>query len=105
MASVEAAIEVASGRRVALKRLRPQPDDAKRLRNAELFQREYHTLAQLAHPRIVEVYDYGVDAAGAYYTMELLDGGDLQEFAPLPWATACAIARDVASALSLLHSR
>ncbi|HKU36508.1 MAG TPA: serine/threonine-protein kinase [Polyangiales bacterium] len=105
MASVEAAFDTATGRRVALKRLREQADEAKRLRNAELFQREYYTLAQLAHPRIVEVYDYGVDALGPYYTMELLDGGDLQQFAPLPWQTACAIARDVASALSLLHSR
>src|SRR5436190_24290216 len=32
-----------------------------------LFQREYHTLTQLSHPRIVEVYDYGIDGA-PYYT-------------------------------------
>lgn len=105
MASVTAAVDLATGRRVALKRLLPHPDPQRRLRNAELFQREYHTLAQLAHPRIVEVHDYGVDADGAYYTMELLDGGDLQQLAPLEWRSACAIARDVASALSLLHSR
>ena len=105
MASVHEAVDVATGRRVALKRLRPEAESRRRLRNEELFQREYHTLAQLAHPRIVEVHDYGVDADGAYYTMELLDGGDLQQLAPLPWQTACAIARDVASALSLLHSR
>ena len=39
-----------------------------------LFEREYHTLAQLTHPRIIEVYDYGLTDAGPYYTMELLDG-------------------------------
>jgi hypothetical protein len=105
MASVHEAVDVATGRRVALKRLRAEADTRRRVRNEELFQREYHTLAQLAHPRIVEVHDYGVDADGAYYTMELLDGGDLQQLAPLPWRTACSIARDVASALSLLHSR
>jgi Protein kinase domain/AAA ATPase domain len=53
----------------------------------------------------VEVYDYGLDAGGPYYTMELLDGGDLQQLAPLDWRKACALARDVCSALSLLHSR
>ena len=70
-----------------------------------LFQREYHTLAQLAHPNIIEVYDYGVDAAGPYYTMELLAGHDLRELAPMPWSRACALLRDVAAALTLLHSR
>lgn len=29
--------------------------------------REYHTLAQLTHPRIVSVYDYGVCDLGAYW--------------------------------------
>ena len=37
--------------------------------------------------------------------MELLHGGDLHERTPLPWQAACAIARDVCSVLSLLHSR
>jgi hypothetical protein len=105
MASVHEAIDTSTGRRLALKRLRHDADPQRQLRHAELFQREYHTLAQLAHPRIVEAYDYGIDGLGAFYTMELLDGGDLQQVAPLPWAAACAIARDVASALSLLHSR
>ena len=57
-----------------------------------LFEREYHTLAQLAHPRIIEVYDYGIDDAGPYYTMELLDGGDLRD------ALAAAVARGVRAA-------
>jgi serine/threonine protein kinase len=35
-----------------------------------LFQREFQTLAQLAHRRIIEVYDYGIDEQGPYYTME-----------------------------------
>ena len=50
-----------------------------------LFEREYHTLVRLKHPRIIEVYDYGIDEHGPYYTMELLDGSDLRELAPLPW--------------------
>ena len=37
--------------------------------------------------------------------MELLDGGDLRERAPLPWREACALLCDVCSSLALLHSR
>ena len=105
MAIVYDATELATGRRVALKRLQHQVDQRKRRRNIELFEQEYHALSQLAHPCIVEVYGYGIDADGVHYTMELLDGGDLQQLSPLPWRTACSIARDVCSALSLLHSR
>jgi len=54
---------------------------------------------------VVAVYDYGRDEHGPYYTMELLDGGDLQQLAPVPWPRACALARDICSVLSLLHSR
>ena len=43
-----------------------------------LFEREFHLLAQLAHPRGIEVYDYGIDAGRPYYTRELLDGGDVR---------------------------
>jgi serine/threonine protein kinase len=39
---------------------------------ASQFEREYHTLVQLNHPSIIEVYDYGVDQRGyPFYTMEL----------------------------------
>jgi serine/threonine-protein kinase len=105
MALVYEASERTSARKVALKRLTTLPDPRKQARNMELFEREYHTLSQLEHPRIVSVLDFGIDERGAYYAMELLEGGDLQELAPLPWRRACAIARDVCSALSLLHSR
>jgi serine/threonine protein kinase len=36
----------------------------------------------VSHPQVIEVYGYGVDEAVPYYTMELLDGGDLRERAP-----------------------
>ena len=89
-------------RHVALKQLLAVADAP---RAARMFEREYHTLAGLKHPRIIQVYDYGIDAAGAYYTMELLDGQDLRELAPLPFDRACRYLRDVASSLALLHAR
>jgi serine/threonine protein kinase len=67
--------------------------------------REYHTLVRLKHPRIIEVYDYGVNADGPYYTMELLSGRDLQELAPLSATEVCSHLRDVASSLALLHAQ
>jgi hypothetical protein len=105
MATVYEVVELATGQRLALKRMRKLKDPAKHQRNLELFSREFHALSQLSHPRIVQAFDFGIDARGPYYTMELLDGGDLQRLAPLPWRTACAIARELCSALSLLHSR
>jgi hypothetical protein len=105
MAIVYEVLDTTTGRRLALKRPRRQEDAEQERRMYELFAREYMTLAQLAHPRIVAVYDYGVDELGPYYTMELLDGGDLQEVVPAEFSRVCSIARDVCSALSILHAR
>ncbi|HEX4337301.1 MAG TPA: protein kinase [Polyangiaceae bacterium] len=101
MGAVFSAIEESSGRRVALKRLAPNVPT----RAAVLFEREFYVLASLRHPRIIEVYDYGVDAEGPYYTMELLEGSDLREVSPVAPLVACRYLRDVASSLALLHSR
>jgi hypothetical protein len=72
MAEVYRVRDEVSGRELALKRLRKE-----RVRSGgqalALFQREYQTLAQLSHPCIIQVFDYGVDDGGAFYTMELLD--------------------------------
>jgi hypothetical protein len=104
MAEVFQVLDTSTGERRALKRLL-KGDPRKLQRATELFEREFLTLAQLAHPRVVTVHDYGVEEGVAYYTMELLDGGDLQQHAPVPWRKACKLARDVCSALSVLHSR
>lgn len=92
-----------TGEQLALKRLRSRvrTKDA----NIALFEREFYTLAQLRHPRIIEVRDYGVDTQGAYYTMELLAGADMRELSPLPWSVACMYLREVATSLALLHAR
>lgn len=104
MGVVYRALDTYAERELALKRL-ALPNEARRARFTQLFQNEYDTLAQLAHPRIVEVHEYGVDGDGPYYTMELLSGGDLSCSAPLPVAETCRVLRDVASALALVHAR
>ncbi|HEX4335782.1 MAG TPA: protein kinase [Polyangiaceae bacterium] len=90
--------DASTGRTVALKQLHPHAGRTERA----LFEREYHTLMLLKHPRIVEVYDYGIHAGAPYYTMELLDGVDLHTLSPLPYREACRHLRDVASSLALL---
>jgi hypothetical protein len=104
MASVYRAIEQPHGREVALKQLRV-PANSRSANIVAGFEREFHTLAQLDHPYVITVYDYGISERGPYYTMELLDGGDVRERAPLPWRDACALFFDVCSSLALLHSR
>jgi tRNA A-37 threonylcarbamoyl transferase component Bud32/tetratricopeptide (TPR) repeat protein len=103
MAAVFQVQDLAKQRVVALKRLIPlnPPDN----HVARLFEREFHTLSQLIHPRIIEVYDYHTDEQGPFYTMELLTGGDLRQRSPITWREACRLLCDVCSALALLHSR
>jgi hypothetical protein len=106
MASVYRATDLSNGRQVALKQLTIAATAPEHAHVAALFEREFHTLAQLRHPRVIAVYDYGLNGElGPYYTMELLDGGDLRDRAPLPWREVCALLFDVCSSLALLHSR
>jgi len=105
MAVVYEVVDHQHGRRVALKRLTQRMQAERDKRARALFEHEYYTLAQLSHPRIVQVYDYGLDEHGPYYTMELLDGGDLQRLSPAGYERVAQNAADVCSALSLLHSR
>jgi serine/threonine protein kinase len=93
------------GEPLALKQLTLSGDERRDQYTVSQFEREFYTLAQLAHPRIIRVYDYGVDPAGPYYTMDLLDGLDLHDRAPLGYRLACRHLLDVCSSLALLHSR
>ena len=104
MGTVHRARDESTGRLVAFKQLISSMAGGRRRTVETLFEREYHTLVRLKHPRIIEVYDYGVSDAGPYYTMELLDGRDLQQLGVLPFREACRHLRDVASSLALIHA-
>lgn len=102
LARVCEAVDLRSGRVVALKQLL-RPDH---LRHKALFELEYHTLKELSHPSLIEVYEYGLTLQGRpFYTMELLAGQDVKELAPLPWQEVCELLVGVASSLAVLHSR
>ncbi|MBN1653521.1 MAG: protein kinase [Deltaproteobacteria bacterium] len=105
MAAVYAVLDSATGKTVALKQLVAKSNTSAFERIKSLFEYEFYTISQMVHPRIIEVYDYGIEDDMPYYTMELLEGGDLQTLAPVPWTRACSLMIDVCSALGLIHSR
>ena len=45
----------------------------------ERFAQEARTVAQLDHPSILRIYDFGEDKGFTYIVTELLTGGDLQD--------------------------
>jgi tRNA A-37 threonylcarbamoyl transferase component Bud32 len=103
MGAVYRVFDKVTGEERALKRVRS--DAAAERFLLEAFEREYHVLAMLDHPRIIRVFDYDVDDEGPYYTMELLDGKDMRKASPLSYRAACLCLRDVATSLALLHAR
>ncbi|MGO9857627.1 MAG: protein kinase domain-containing protein [Acidimicrobiales bacterium] len=77
MARVFDAFDERLERPVAVKILRPQTLAVAGMRTR--FQREAWIAAQLAHPNIVAVLDYGEDHSGAYLVMERLPGATLRD--------------------------
>lgn len=70
-----------SGDQIALKLLSSGPQmDA---RAARRLAREFETLARLAHPNVVRVYDVGVHEGHPYLTMELIEGLTLRQYLAL----------------------
>ena len=78
-----------------------------------MFIEEARICAELVHPNIVQVYDFGYDAGGYYLVMEWVEGVNLgayldsfvrkQAFAPWPLVTAIGI--ESLRALSAAHLR
>ena len=77
MAEVVSARDVDIGRKIALKRLRPD----RRQRDAMLrFIDEIRTVGRLEHPNIVPIHDVGVEDDGSwYFVMRLVPGESLAE--------------------------
>ena len=107
MATIYRARDTKLGRDVAIKVLRAEyGSDVSFLAR---FQREAQAAAQLNHPNVVAVFDYGQDPVGPYIVMELVTGGDLagalRERGPLPPTVAASIAQQIADALDAAHAR
>ncbi len=107
MATVYRAVDEATGNEVALKRLEHPANASERTRERGRlrFRREFHTHVALRHPHIVSVRDFGYEDDDPYYTMELLTGSDLRHLGKIDHRRACALVRDVAAALAMLHAK
>lgn len=76
MGAVYKALQPKLNRHVAIKILPPIPDDE--LGFTERFEREAQSMAQLNHPHIVSVFDFGETEDGQlYFVMEFIEGADL----------------------------
>lgn len=105
MATVYRAYQESLNRHVAVKVLAGQLAHDEDFR--QRFEREAKAVAQLNHPNILPVYDYGEDPQRdvVYFVTQLVEGGTLSQRMgqPLPVEEAVRIASDVAQALDYAH--
>ncbi len=106
MAEVYRARDDLLGREVAVKVLAERLSTDRSF--VERFRREAQAAANLSHPNIVSLYDFGNDEAAYFIVMELIDGRGLEavigDDGPLLPERAAEIAADVARALERAHN-
>jgi len=78
---------------------------------AKRFRREARAMAQLSHPSIVSVYDFGTTGEGhLYFVMEFVDGMDIQQYIKhrggrLPQEEALSITGSLLDAMDYAHTQ
>ncbi len=104
MATVYRAYQSNMDRDVAMKIM--SPDFADDPEFVMRFEREAQIIAQLQHPHILPVYDFGRADRLAYLVMRLMTGGSLNLLlrGPLPIGRVIELARQIASALDYAHA-
>lgn len=106
MSTVYRCVDLRLGRAVAAKVMEERyvKDSVFRQR----FRREARAMAQLSHPNLVNVYDFGSDGEHLYLVMELIRGGTLRELlaerGPMPPHAATAVLRSLLTGLSVAHA-
>lgn len=106
MGSVYLATQLVVDRKVAIKVLESDPDDAVM---KSRFSREARVIAQLQHPNVVQLIDFGEDERGQLFlVMEYIDGEPLKDLiareAPLEPARVVHIGLQLADALAAAHA-
>ena len=106
MADVYKAIHPGLSVNRAIKVIRPElvTSDDFRVR----FQKEAHTVAELRHPNIVQVHDFGLQDDSFYMVMEFVEGKNLKQLLEAegqirPIERALKIVSQVAAALEYAH--
>ena len=106
MAQVYLARDLLLDRPVALKVLFPELSVDRAF--VERFRREAKAAANLSHPNIVSIYDWGQGERTYFIVMEYVDGLTLSSMlkqGPIDPVRAAAIGADVAAALDFAHRR
>jgi tetratricopeptide (TPR) repeat protein len=102
--TVYRALDLDGQREVALKVLAPAADADLQAWSWRL-RREFYQMAQLDHPHIVRVLDWGEDGELHHYAMDLIEGRDGSDLAPLPAPDVIEVLAAIGSALALVHAR
>jgi len=105
MAVVYKAQDLALGRTVAVKILRPSLTSDPSFLNK--FRQEARNVANLSHPNIVTLHDVGQDGNTYYMVMEFVDGQDLKKLirasAPFPVERVLHIGIQICAGLGYAH--
>ena len=105
MAEVYLAHDQLLNRPVALKAL--FPEYAREPSFVERFRREAQAAANLNHPNIVAIYDWGQEDGTYFIVMEYVEGRSLRDLirseAPIDPSQAAEITAEIASALAFAH--
>jgi tRNA A-37 threonylcarbamoyl transferase component Bud32 len=89
------------GRNVALKVISATDIDQALI---DSFRAEFRSLTVLRHPNILAVYDFGLTLEGApYFTMEAIDGRELEADPATSVAWLCEVAAQICRALAFVH--
>lgn len=108
MAAVYKAFDSSLERNVAIKVIRTdKKEGTEQDEFLKRFQREAKSLAQLDHPYILKVLDYGEQEGTPYLVMPFVPGGTLKEKMgrPMPYRQAAALLAPIAQALDYAHKR
>lgn len=95
-----------SGQEVALKLLKSDPGHPEEAVFLARFRQEARIIAELDHPHILSMLDYGDSENGVYIVMPLIEGGTLADLirqGPLSPEVACHFIMQLATALDHAH--
>jgi serine/threonine protein kinase len=103
MGVVYRAVQTALGRHVAIKMVL---SDHIELEDRERFASEAEAVARLQHPNIVQIYEIGQTGGRPFFTLEYVEGGNLEQRCgrPMPWRDAARLVATIARAVQAAHS-
>ena len=109
MGRVYRAHSLTANRSVAVKVLSVQSDAERRAVFEARFLREARVVSRIAHPNVIDVYDFGVLPEGQlYYVMEFVDGQPLEDLlvpgTPMPLTRILRLAKQIAAGLQAAHA-